>query len=147
MRRRTRAREVALQFLYQLDLRGEEALDGLDEFVALEGKDAEVSTYALRLIHGTRRARQDIDALLVGVARNWDLRRMAVVDRNILRLAVYELLRCPDVPPKVSINEAIEMGKRYSTANSGSFINGILDRVRLDHSELPGTEASTGDAL
>ncbi len=138
MRRRTRAREAAVQFLYQLDLRGDTVLADVNEFLASELKhgkpsDQETRNFAYRLIKGTKKARDEIDGLLREIARNWDLKRMATIDRNILRMAVYELMFCPDIPPKVTINEAIELGKKYSTANSGAFINGILDRVRLDH--------------
>ena len=132
MRRRTRAREIAVQFLYQLDLRGDEALELLHDYVEGESKDNEVRDFAIRLIQGARRHLQDTDKHLVEVTRNWDLSRMATLDRNVLRMAVFELLHCPDIPPKVTINEAIEIGKKYSTANSGAFINGILDRVRMD---------------
>ncbi|MEM7200324.1 MAG: transcription antitermination factor NusB [Planctomycetota bacterium] len=133
MRRRTRAREIAVQFMYQVDVRGEEAMELLDDFLEHESPDAEVQQFALRLILGTRRHADEIDTTLRAVTRNWDLERMAIVDRNVLRVAIFELLMCPDIPPKVTINEAIELGKRFSTANSGAFINGILDRVRLDH--------------
>jgi N utilization substance protein B len=95
-------------------------------------EDEEVALYAARLVEGAWQNREAIDARLKAVARNWDLRRMANVDRNVLRLAVYELAWCADVPPKVAINEAIEIGKKFSTANTGGFVNGILDRVRLD---------------
>jgi N utilization substance protein B len=83
-------------------------------------------------VQGTLAQRDAIDLRLKGVTRNWDLKRMAVIDRNVLRMAVYELTSCPDIPPKVTINEAIELGKKFSTANSGGFVNGILDRIRLD---------------
>src|SRR5690606_2569724 len=86
-----------------------------------------------RLIRGTREHRDETDKLLRTVTRNWDLKRMATVDRNVLRMAAYELLHCSDIPPKVAINEAIEIGKKFSTANSGGFINGILDRIRIDY--------------
>jgi transcription antitermination factor NusB len=146
MRRRTRAREAAIQFLYQLDLRGESALEGLEEFLdGREGlaRDDEGREFAERLVRGTREHVTEIDDLLRAIARNWELRRMAVVDRNVLRMAVYELLHCDDIPPKVTINEAIELGKRFSTANSGAFINGILDRIRLDHvGERDGSDAA-----
>ncbi len=132
MRRRSRARELAVQFLYQLDLRGDEVLDSLQEFVEAETDDKEVREFAIRLALGTRRTLEDSDRCLREVARNWDLKRMATLDRNVLRMAVFELMHCPDIPPKVTINEAIEIGKKFSTANSGAFINGILDRVRLD---------------
>ena len=126
MRRRTRARELAIQFLYQLDLRGEEVMEDLPAFLESTTKDREVMEFALRLVIGTKELRPEIDE----VARNWKLRRMATLDRNILRMAIFELLYCDDIPPKVSINEAIDLGKKFSTANSGAFINGILDRVK-----------------
>jgi transcription antitermination factor NusB len=130
MRRRTKAREIALQFLYQLDLRGDAVLEDLREFLDGASRDQEVQEFAVRLIDGTRTLRPEIDVTLAKVARNWDLRRMATIDRNILRMAIFELLHCEDIPPKVSINEAIDLGKKFSTANSGAFINGILDRVK-----------------
>ena len=132
MRRRTRGREIALQFLYQLDIRGDEVMDSLENFVHGETDHEESIQFALRLVRGTHRVRDEIDRMLSSVARNWDLKRMAALDRNILRMSIFELLQCSDIPPKVTINEAIELGKRFSTANSGGFINGILDRVRLD---------------
>lgn len=94
--------------------------------------DDDVVEFATRLVDGTLQQRAAIDQKLAGVTRNWDLRRMATVDRNVLRMAAYELMFCADVPPKVAINEAIELGKKYSTANSGGFVNGILDRIRID---------------
>lgn len=143
MRRRTRAREIAVQFLYQLDLRGDEAMEDLESFLAQESKDREVREFARRLVQGAKRTREEADRTLRAVTRNWDLDRMATVDRNVLRMAIFELLHCPDIPPKVTINEAIELGKKFSTANSGAFINGILDRVRLDHLEQAGEPASS----
>ena len=146
MRRRSRARELAVQFLYQLDLRGDEVLDSLKEFVEGETDDKDVREFATRLAVGTRRTQEDSDRCLREVARNWDLKRMATLDRNVLRMAVFELMHCPDIPPKVTINEAIEIGKKFSTANSGAFINGILDRVRLDRLENVDRIAEGGDA-
>jgi len=137
VRRRTRAREIALQLLFQCDLRGEryeaEVGSSLAQLVAdSSGDDEQVRSYALRLLTGTLEQRLALDQRLRGVTRNWDLKRMAAVDRNVLRMAIYELMHCADVPPKVTINEAIELGKKFSTGNSGGFINGILDRVRID---------------
>jgi transcription antitermination factor NusB len=129
VKKRTRARELALQFLYQLDLRGDDLLAEAKAFVAAEERDAETTRFALRLVLGTQEHKAVIDQTIQGVAQNWNISRMAVVDRNVLRLATYELLHCPDVPPKVAVNEAIELGKRYSTQNSGAFINGILDKI------------------
>lgn len=98
----------------------------------LNSAEREIVDFAIRLVDGTLQNRDDIDQKLQSVTRNWDLRRMAIVDRNVLRMAVYELMHCKDVPPKVAINEAIEIGKKFSTANSGGFVNGILDRIRID---------------
>ena len=136
MRRRTRARELAVQVLYQVDLRGEPLPTGAVDLDAMLEEDAcsddEVLAFTRRLVEGTLQHRDDLDRRLKAVTRNWDLKRMAVVDRNVLRMAIYELMHCADIPPKVTINEAIELGKKFSTANSGAFINGILDRVRID---------------
>jgi transcription antitermination factor NusB len=130
MRKRTQARELALQLLYQLDIRGEEIVPDLLEHLATV-HDAEVRDFARDLLQGYRERAAEIDRRIEEVARNWQLRRMAVIDRNILRLATYELLYRDDVPPLVSINEAIELAKKYSTKNSGPFVNGILDNLRL----------------
>ena len=128
MKKRTRARELALQFLYQSDLVGKPQAE-LDDFLREEERDVETRRFAQRLIVGTLEHRDEIDEVIQNVAQNWSISRMAVIDRNVLRLATHELLHCQDIPPKVAINEAIEMGKRYSTQNSGAFINGILDKI------------------
>ena len=133
VRKRTRSREIALQMLYMIDVRGPEALDELDAFLDREAMtEPDVHQFARQLVEGTQENLADIDAALNRAAQNWQLSRMAIVDRNILRMAVYEMLHLEEVPAKVSINEAIELGKRYSTAQSGSFINGILDRIRRE---------------
>lgn len=136
MRARTRARELALQFLFQVDVQGTEMRPDLEGFLdaSLDGKPGgpEAKAYAVLLVDGALAHRTEIDALIREAARNWDLERMAAVDRNVLRLGCYELLHQPDVPMKVAINEAIELGKRFSTAASGAFVNGILDRIRKD---------------
>ncbi|MBI5365156.1 MAG: transcription antitermination factor NusB [Planctomycetes bacterium] len=129
MKKRTRSRELALQFLYQLDLRGDDLFAEAKSWVRGEERDDETQKFALRLIEGTFEHWDEIDKSIQGVAQNWNISRMAVVDRNVLRLATYELMHCQDIPPKVAINEAIELGKRYSTSNSGAFINGILDKI------------------
>ena len=133
MRRRTRARELALQMLYQVDVRGDEVLaDAPGFFEREEPGEPDLHAFATKLLAGALEARSKIDTIITAAAQNWDLRRMAVVDRNILRMAVYEMLFADDIPAKVSINEAIELGKRFSTKQSGSFINGILDRIRRE---------------
>jgi len=130
VKKRTRARELALQFLYQIDLRGPELLEEARAFLRAEEKEKSARDYALGLVQGVAAHRAELDAEIRAVAQNWELSRMAVIDRNVLRMAAYELYHCPDIPPKVAINEAIELGKRYSTQNSGGFINGILDKIK-----------------
>jgi len=133
VRKRTRARELALQMLYQLDARGDDAWDLVDPMLQREEPGADdVHEFARELIRGTMDKRDEIDVLLKDAAQNWQLHRMAVVDRNILRMAVFEMMNLDAVPTKVTINEAIELGKRFSTKQSGSFINGILDRIRRE---------------
>ena len=130
MGRRRKAREVALQFLYQLDLSGEGGPGGSeDEFWSRHPVDVEARAFADSLVRGTKENQEKIDSLIGQFTEHWDLDRMAVVDRNILRAAVYELLWHPDIPPKVAINEAIEIAKKFGTADSSRFINGVLDRI------------------
>jgi transcription antitermination factor NusB len=134
MTKRRKAREVALQFLYQLDLQGErDASPHAPDFWVQHPLDADVREFADALVRGSTTRQRQIDDIIVRYTEHWDLDRMAVVDRNILRLAVYELGWRSDTPPKVVINEAIEIAKKFGTRESGRFINGILDRV---HREL-----------
>ena len=139
MRRRTRARELALQFLFTLDIRGDEARDELELFLTDSGASREVRGFVTALVDGVRKHRPVIDARIRELAENWSLERIARVDRNVLRLAAFEILHCPDVPVRVALNEAIDLGKRYSTAQSGAFINGILDRLKEERSEEDGS--------
>ena len=137
MGKRRKTREVALQFLYQLDLQGEDDPTlHEDEFWARHPVDSETHTFGDALVRGTKANQTKIDQVISQFAEHWDLERMAVVDRNILRLAVYELLWTADVPPKVAINEAIEIAKKFGTKESSRFINGVLDRI---HKELRPT--------
>jgi transcription antitermination factor NusB len=138
MRKRTQGRELALQLLYQLDLRGDDVLNEIDAYLEGEsGGDSEVRSFAKDLLHGYIERRVEIDRRIEEVARNWQLRRMAAIDRNILRLGAYELLYRTDIPPLVAINEAIEIAKKYSTKNSGPFVNGILDNIRKSGARRP----------
>lgn len=130
MKKRTRSRELALQFLYQVDLLKDRTIDGLTEFLREEGGDAETARYARVLVEGTFDSIPELDDEIQLVAQNWQIDRMAVIDRNVLRMAAFELLHCDEIPPKVAINEGIELGKRFSTQNSGAFINGILDKIK-----------------
>jgi transcription antitermination factor NusB len=143
LRKRSRARELALHALYQIDLRGPEVVEELSRYIDENAGEPGVRLFALELFRGCRERRDELDVHIQRVAENWDIRRMAVVDRNVLRLATYELLFTNDVPPKVAINEAIDLAKRYSTADSGAFVNGILDRIHLDHRSSKTQEPST----
>jgi N utilization substance protein B len=131
---RRKSREIALQVLYQLDVQDRLTDDqGLALFYQSFGREDDDSdeasqAFANELVRGVRGHADEIDALITKASRNWRLERMARVDRNLLRLAVYELKFSTDVPSKVAINEAIEIAKRYGTAESPAFVNGILDR-------------------
>ena len=139
VRRRTHARELCLQYLYMYEIQPDTAPAELDSFIkdhTKANRDRKgrivISEFARRLCLGVVENRKQIDDWIVGIARNWPIERMAHLDRNVLRLGVYELVYGDaDAPPKVVINEAIELAKRFSTAQSGSFVNGILDRVRM----------------
>jgi transcription antitermination protein NusB len=145
IRKRTRAREIAIQALYQEDahhrIGGPSEREEIDRFIDREASTPEVREFAHQLVTGTRESQEEIDALLASVVENWKVERIAAMDRAILRLATFELLARPDVPPKVSINEAIDLAKKYSTAQSGGFVNGILDRL-LKMKEAGGTKGA-----
>ncbi|MCA8920352.1 MAG: transcription antitermination factor NusB [Planctomycetes bacterium] len=130
---RTQARERVLRVLYQLDLREDlkpGQADALLEEASEESWRGEAKQFASALLAGVLRERDAVDAELSGVAKNWELRRMAAVDRNVLRLGAYELMFDREqVPPAVAIDEAVNLAKRYSGKESGGFVNGILDKV------------------
>jgi transcription antitermination protein NusB len=154
---RREARERAVQFLFQHDLNPPEVVEAaLEEFwrslrtasqerkgrkpepseggeaAAPDVEEAALRLFADPLIRGTLEHRDEIDVRLRQLAKNWELHRMAAVDRNVLRLAVFEMLHRPDIPPVVSINEAVDIAKKYSTDDSGRFVNGILDSLRKE---------------
>lgn len=149
MSSRRQARQFALQALYQADMRGITAMAALNDLwsglMDGEGLDdgrppaSDEVEFAQRLVDGTLANQAELDALIEQCSTNWRLPRMPVVDRNILRLAAFELAHCPDIPATVSVNEAVELAKRYGTADSRAFVNGIVDRMgrqleRLDPS-------------
>ncbi len=134
MRKRTRSRELALQILYQVDVRK----DNIDEFIADfwenqiasdDTSDDSVMEFSTTLVNGTLKNLVQIDEYITSYAENWQLSRMAVIDRNIMRMGVFELLYLEDMPPKVAINEAVELAKKYGDTESGKFVNGILDKI------------------
>lgn len=129
--KRRRAREYALQLLFQLDITGDKLSEELlKEFWEGNKEDDEVKEFASSIVKGTTEHLTVIDSLIKDVVEHWQLERMAIIDRNILRAATYELFYRPDIPPSVAINEAIEIAKKYSTEESSSFINGILDKIQ-----------------
>jgi len=129
MRKKTTARVLALQALYQWDLRGSAFQGDAEAFIRNSARTPEEAEVATDIFRGCVAHREELDARLAAVAEHWDLHRMAAVDRAILRLGSYELLHCPDVPPKVAVDEAIRLAKKFSTAESGAFVNGILDKI------------------
>ncbi len=124
------AREAAAQYLYQRELQGDESDSLLEEFYRLRGLSPSARRFCETLLSGWMANRAEIDRVIGANAKNYDFQRLSAVDRNILRIACQELLFCSDVPPAVVINEAIEIAKKFSTAESGKFVNGVLDNIR-----------------
>lgn len=151
MGKRRRARELALQFLYQWDFYGPADSEPATAFWENRRDGAEVKKFAESIIDGVRSRREQIDREIETLSQHWKLSRMSRIDRNILRIAVFELTCCPEIPPKVSIDEAIEIAKKFGAGDSGAFINGILDQVsrragRLDpEKDAPHEHDRPGD--
>ena len=132
---RREGREAAVQFLYQRDISGAGGdAQSVNDFWELRPATKKVRDFGMTLAEGVLSRQSEIDERIRNAASNYDLHRIAAVDRNILRIAIYEMLFCPEVPPVVSINEGIEIAKRFGSEDSGRFVNGILDRIRA---ELP----------
>ena len=128
--KRRKAREYALQMLFQLDFTAR-AYDekGIEEFWSDKKETSDVKKFAVELVRGTLSNLEKIDTMIETVTENWLLKRMAAVDRNILRFAAYEILFRKDIPSAVTINEALEIAKKYSTTEAAAFLNGVLDRL------------------
>jgi N utilization substance protein B len=128
--KRRKAREFALQILFQLDIRKEKpTLTLFKRFWTEFEPDDEVRAFTEEIVKGTFKHLKVINEKILASAKNWSLDRMATVDRNVLRMAAYEILYRMDIPPSVTINEAIELAKKFGTDESGAFVNGILDNV------------------
>jgi len=127
--RRTRARELAMQLLYQLDIQGPEGLEPLDKFFTEADADDFVRKLASEWTKGAWESLQQCDQLITASTLKWQFGRLSPVDKSILRLSVYQLKFCPDIPPKVVINEAIELAKKFSSEKAPSFVNGVLDAI------------------
>jgi len=134
MRKRTQARGCALQILYQIDMTGDPNDVVAGRFWQDSEQDSEVRDFATQLVKGVHDNLEEIDALIAKYSEHWKIDRMPAIDRNILRSAIYELLYRADIPPKVAINEAVELAHRFSTPDSGKFINGILDKLMSQRS-------------
>jgi len=134
MRKRTLAREFALQILYQLDITRDNCDAVLDNFWlhTEDNVDEAIKNFANDIVRGVVSNLDAIDAKITQYAVNWHLKRMAVVDRNVLRVSCYELVFRSDIPPKVSINEAVDMAKKFSGIEAGKFVNGILDKIKQE---------------
>lgn len=135
------ARTFAVQFLFQRDFNQGDLDPALADFWVERPCDDKVRQFTAELIRGVEDQRTDLDARLQRYAENWDVRRMGAVDRNIMRVALYEMLYRKDIPPVVSINEAVDLAKELSSEESGRFVNGILDRARRDLDRPPRAAA------
>ena len=132
MTRRTRAREVALQLLFQRDHNPNSQRADLERFAADRLRDATLQTFCLSLVDGVLAHQTDIDQKLAAAAENWRLPRMSTVDRNLLRIGAFEMLIQKENPPAVILDEVIELARRFGSAESSAFVNGVLDRLRRD---------------
>ena len=136
---RRRARELAMQALFYMDTQQNGSPKMLERFCENFNLPQKAQPFFLKLVNGVLAAQPQIDALIERYSENWKVQRMSCVDRNVIRVAVFEMLYCPDIPPKVSINEAIDIAKKFGTGESGAFINGIVDRIRIavEKGEVP----------
>ncbi|MDD5439415.1 MAG: transcription antitermination factor NusB [Candidatus Omnitrophica bacterium] len=136
MRRRSKARECAIKVLYAMDITKDTSEVCLDDFWKNQDvTNEEIKIFTTYLVKGVEGHYGDIDAVISKYATNWQIDRMAAIDRNILRMAVFELLHDQDIPSKVTINEAVEIAKRYGDKDSGKFVNGVLDKINKEESK------------
>jgi transcription antitermination factor NusB len=131
LRKRTKARESALQILFQVDITNDPINVVLKRYWQDRKRNPEVIEFANQIVMGTSEHLVEIDKIISKHSENWDIERMPVIDRNILRFATYEILYMIDIPPKVTIDEAIDLANKFGTVNSGKFINGVLDKIMM----------------
>jgi N utilization substance protein B len=129
MGKRRRARELALQVLFHMEFNSGDGNEAFDLVCECFGPPEDIRPFSRQLVLGVWEKKDELDALISRSSINWRLERMSRVDKNILRLAAFEVLYMKDIPPKVSIDEAVELGKKYGTEDSGAFINGVLDKI------------------
>jgi len=127
---RRQARELAMQALFYMDIRKDASEETLEYFCDCFCPSKKSRPFFRKLVNGVLGKKGQIDALVERFSQNWNISRMSCVDRNVMRIAIYEMLYCDDIPPKVSINEAVDIGKKFGTQESGAFINGIMDSIR-----------------
>jgi len=127
---RRQARELAMQALFYMDIQKDASEEMLEYFCGCFCPSKKSRPFFIKLVNGVLGAKDQIDALVERFSQNWKINRMSCVDRNVMRIAVYEMIYCDDIPPKVSINEAVDIGKKFGTQESGAFINGIMDSIR-----------------
>jgi N utilization substance protein B len=120
-----------MQALFYMDANADPSLQLLERFCENFPPPKRTRPFFMKLVKGVLKNKPQIDTLIERFSKNWRVQRMACVDRNVMRIAVFEMLFCSDIPPKVSINEAIDIGKKFGTEDSGAFINGIVDSIRL----------------
>ena len=138
MGKRTQSREIALQVLYQIDMSEDTTEEAFNLFWEHFTPPDDLKEFSQKIVSGVCQHEEEIDVIIEHYSEHWRLKRMTIVDRNILRLAIFELMFCDDIPPKVVLNEAVELGKKFGSDKSGSFVNGIVDKVahriaRLQH--------------
>lgn len=145
---RRKARELAMQTLFYLDTGAVKPESAMAMFCQNFNPSPKFLPFYQTLVEGVILKKAEIDVLIERFSSNWKISRMSGVDRNVLRVAVFEMLFCDDIPPKVSINEAIDVGKKYGTEESGAFINGILDSIHLalKKQTTDGTAAEISEA-
>ncbi len=132
---RRKSRELALQALFYMDIRKNISEEALDQFCRNFEPAEKMKAFFIELVNGVSQNISEIDHLIEKFSKNWKISRMSCVDRNIIRIAIFEMLFCKDIPAKVSINEAIDIGKKFGSDESGSFINGIIDSIRIDQDD------------
>jgi N utilization substance protein B len=131
MGNRRRARELAMQALFYMDMRQGDPSEMLDHYCRCFAPPRKILPFFLKLVQGVLDSKPQLNEIIENFSSNWKVHRMSCVDRNVMRIAVYELMFCDEIPSKVSINEAVDVGKKFGTEESGAFINGILDSIRI----------------
>lgn len=149
MRKRTKARESVLQVLYQIDLTNDPIDTVLDRYWNERDRNPEVIEFANEIIKGTLEHLSEIDDIILKHSDKWEIDRMPIIDRNIIRSATYEIIYMDDIPPKVTIDEAVELANRFSSINSGRFVNGVLDKIMAfgKRGENNDTNSNNGGSL